>query len=156
MSQFFTYVCVKTTADPYLAPRTANITILARDVADGFSAISGGRLTVGQLAFYPVQRSVPNHLLCDGREVLQTSFPELYSYLGTAEGAATDPAKFKLPNYLTTFAPATTAATETVHEGTASTPPPATPPPTDYPEREEPLWGDVDSGGRTRPLITPP
>ena len=27
-------------------------------------------------------RSVPNHLLCDGREVAKASFPELYGYLG--------------------------------------------------------------------------
>ncbi len=148
MSQFYTYIATKTTADPYLAPRTANITILARDVADGFSALSGGRLNVGQLAFFPVQRSVPNHLLCDGREVLQSSFPELYGYLGASEGAPVDAAKFKLPNYLSTFAPATTASTETVHQGTASTPEPAVLPPAYNPETSTPTWGDVESGGR--------
>jgi hypothetical protein len=148
VSTFYAYICTKTTADPYVPSRAANLDVLARDVADGFSALSGGRMEVGRLSFYPVQRSVPNHLLCDGREVPQSSFPELYSYLGDSEGAAADPTKFKLPDYLAAFDPAPAADTETETDGTVTTPPPAVPPPTDYPERKERIWGDVDSGGR--------
>lgn len=148
MSNFFAYICTRSTADPFIPPRSANIETLSRDVSDGFAALSGGHLEVGRLAFYPVQRSVPNHLLCDGREVLKASFPELYSYIGDTEGVAVDPDSFKLPDYLTAFSPATSADTETATEGTVTTPPPAVPPTTDYPEREERLWGDVDSGGR--------
>jgi hypothetical protein len=110
VSQFFTYIASKSTTDPYLPTRTVSLEVLARDVADAFSAISGGRFEVGKLAFYPVQRSVPNHLLCDGREVSKASFPELYRYLGDVEGTPVDAANFVLPNYLTGFAPATTAA----------------------------------------------
>lgn len=152
MSEFFAYIASKTTADPFIPSRAGSLEVLARDVSDGFTAISGGRLEVGRLAFYPVQRSVPNHLLCDGREVEKASFPELYRYLGDSQGVAADPLKFVLPDYLTALTPATTADTETVNEGTSSTPEPATPPPDYYPEVTDPAWGDVDSGGRRHPV----
>jgi hypothetical protein len=96
----------------------------------------------------PVQRSVANHLLCDGREVSKASFPELYSYLGDTQGTPVNPDNFLLPDYLTAFAPAPTADVETAADGTVTTPPPAVPPPTDYPERTDRVWGNVDSGGR--------
>jgi hypothetical protein len=124
------------------------VDVLARDVSDAFMAVSGGRFEVGKLAFYPVQRSVPGHLLCDGREVSKASFPELYRYLGDTEGTPSDPANFVLPNFLTAFAPATTADPETTSAGTVSTPPPTTPPPDYYQEQNDRTWGDVDSGGR--------
>jgi hypothetical protein len=148
VSTFFAYIATKTTADPYLPTRTTSIDVLSRDVSDAFLGLSGGRLEVGKLAFFPVQRSVPNHLLCDGREVLKSSFPELYSLIGDSEGAASDPLKFKLPDYLTDLVPATVAEPETTNEGTVSTPEPAVPPPTAYPEREDRFYGDVESGGR--------
>jgi hypothetical protein len=149
MSVYFAYIATKTTADPFVPARTASVDVLSRDVADAFTAISGGRLEVGRLAFFPVQRSVPNHLLCDGREVLKTSFPELYGYLGDSQGVAVDPAKFKLPDYLSAApAPATVADPETTNTGTVYTPPPVSPPETYFPEQTDPVWGDVDSGGR--------
>lgn len=151
MSQFFAYICTKSTADPYLPPQASSIEQLARDVSDGFYALQGGRFEVGKIALYPIQRSVANHLLCDGSEVSQISFPELYSYLGDTQGAAAA-GNFKLPDYLTDFVPATTAETETVTDGTVSTPAPALPPPTAYPERTDRVWGNVESGGR-RPDI---
>ncbi len=149
MSIFYAYVCTRSTVDPYVPTQASNLTLLARDVSDGFTALSGGHNVVGRLAFFPLQRSVPNHLLCDGREVSRVSFPELFDYLGTSEGAPVDPAAFKLPNYLTTLAPATTAATETQVEGTVASPDPTPPAPTDPPE-EYPIYGPVDSGGRRR------
>lgn len=152
MSEFFAYICTKTTADPYLPPRTVSVETLSRDVSDAFFALQGGRLEVGRLSIYPVQRSVPNHLLCDGREVPKTSFPELYSYLGNSQGAPVDPNNFVLPDFIGTFVPATAADTETATAGTVSTPPPAVPPPTDYPERTDRVWGDVESGGRRQPI----
>lgn len=152
MSKFFTYICTKTTADPYLPTRTVSVDVLARDVSDAFMAISGGRFQVGKLAFFPVQRSVANHLLCDGREVPKSSFPELYQYLGDSEGAPANAANFKLPNYLGTITPAAVADAkpETATNGTVSTPPPDTPPPTYYEEETERTYGHVDSGGRPR------
>lgn len=148
MSQFFTYICTKTTADPYISSRYSSLERLSQDMSDAFQAISGGRTEVGKLAFYPAQRSVPNHLLCDGQEIPKASFPELYRYLGDAEGTPADANNFVLPNYLTTFVPATTADTETVTDGTVTAPPPTVPPPDTYPEQEDRTWGDVDSGGR--------
>lgn len=148
MSAFFTYICTKTTADPFIPPRAPNLDHLSRDVSDAFSSISGGRFEVGKLAQYPVQRSVANHLLCDGREVSKSSFPELYGYLGDTQGTPADSANFVLPNYLSTFTPATTAEPEATNAGTVSTPEPAVPPPTYYEGRTDRLYGDVDSGGR--------
>lgn len=148
MSAFFPYICTKSTADPYLASRTVSLEKLAIDVADGFAAISGGRFEVGKLALYPVQRSVANHLLCDGREVARASFPELYAYLGDTQGAATDGSNFKLPNYLSAFAPATSANTETATGSTVTTPAPSTLPPGYNPGQTDRTYGNVDSGGR--------
>lgn len=155
MSTFFTYIATRSTADPYIPPRSASLDMFSRDVSDAFQAIAGGRLEVGSLAFYPLQRSVPNHLLCDGREVAQASFPELFSYLGNSAGAAAA-GNFKLPNYLSTFAPATAAQPEATNAGTVSSPVPAVTPPTYHPERSDPLYGDVDSGGRLNPHVVIP
>lgn len=155
MSTFFSYICTKTTADPYLPPRANNLERLARDVSDGFSAISGGRFQVGELALYPTQRAVANHLLCDGREVSKASFPELYAYLGDSQGTPADPDNFVLPDYLTAFVPAPAAEPETAVEGTVSTPVPAVPPPTYYPEQSDNTYGDVESGGKIGKLSNP-
>lgn len=146
MSTFFTYVCTRTTADPYIPSKTRSIEILSRDVSDSLLALSGGRLEVGKLAFFPVQRSVPNHLLCDGREIPKASFQELFAYLGESGGVAADPLNFKLPNYLATFVPAPTAVVETTSQGTTSTPPP--PADTTTTPAADEYYGDVDSGGR--------
>ena len=143
MSGFFVYICTRTTADPYLPPLALDVRTLSRDVSDAFSAIAGGYERAGQLSLYPLQRSVPNHLLCDGKEVAKASFPELYGYLQDTQGTPVDAANFLLPNYLGTFAPATAAEAETVNEGTVSTPAPAGAPVNPYDN-----YGDVDSGGR--------
>lgn len=144
----FIYICTKSTADPYLPSRFANLDMLARDVSDAFLALSGGRLQVGELAMFPVQRSVANHLLCDGREVSKASFAELYAYLGDTQGLAAAATDFRLPDYRSKFEPAPITAPETVTSGTVSTEPPAETSPTYYPEQSDPLYGDVDSGGR--------
>lgn len=145
MSSLFTYICTKSTADPFIPSTAPNQVIFNRDVSDAFAALAGGHTVVGKLAFFPVQRSVPNHLLCDGSEVARASFPELFDLLGTSQGTAANPANFVLPNYLGSLTPAATASPQTVTEGTVSTPPPGgvTPPAT-----ETPIYGDVDSGGR--------
>lgn len=146
MSTFYVYIATKTTADPYIPPRAISLDVLSRDVSDAMSALSGGRFDVGKLAFFPVQRSVPNHLLCDGREVSKASFPELYDYLGDTQGAAAA-GMFKLPDFITAFVQAPTADPETVTDGTVSTPPPLAPPP-QYNSHNPMYWGDADSGGR--------
>lgn len=145
MSQLFTYICTRSTADPYLPPVADSLPRLARDVSDGFLALSGGYVTAGQLAFFPLQRSVPNHLLCDGREVEKASFPELYSYLGDSQGTAAEATRFVLPNFIDQpLAPAPTAEVETEEAGTVSTPPPVVEPTPNWYNN----YGDADSGGR--------
>lgn len=143
MSEVFTYICTKTTADPYVPAVTADIRYLSRGVSDAFAALAGGHFVVGRLVMFPLQRSVPFHLLCDGREVLKASFPELYEFLSDSQGTATDANSFVLPNYIGTLTPAATTVTETETQGTVSTPVPVGAPST------EP-YGDKDSGGRFR------
>jgi hypothetical protein len=150
VSVLYAYICTKSTADPFIPPQTTSVQSLSRDVSDAFYALAGGRTNVGQIAFYSQQRSVANHLLCDGREVRKDSFPELYGFLGDGEGTAADPDYFLLPNFLTTIAPATVAEPESTDTGTVSTPTPTVPPPGEYPDRSDPIYGDVDSGGRVR------
>ena len=149
MSLVFTYIATRSTVDPYVPPLTTNIAVLARDTADGFYALIGGHNVVGRLAQFPVQRSVANHLLCDGREVSKESFPELFNYLADSQGASTDVNYFVLPNYTTAITPASAPATETAQEGTVTTADP-NPPPAGEPQPEYPIYGDVDSGGRGR------
>lgn len=148
MSEIFTYICTRQTADPYVPTMAKDLTSFARDVSDGFFALQGGRQTVGKLAFFPLQKAQPDHLLCDGSEVPKASFPELYEYLGDFMGTASDPLYFVLPNYIGAGAltGASTAATETVAGGTVTS------------ETPSPGGGNsggsidrpVDSGGRER------
>lgn len=140
MSELFTYISTKTTADPYIPAASRDLRFLARDVSDALTAISGGHQVVGRLAFYPLQRSVPGHLLCDGQEVAKVSFPELYEYLGDTQGTPADADNFVLPNFLGTIAPAATADPETVTNGTVNT------------SGSGDTFGDVDSGGKPTKL----
>lgn len=120
MSEIYVYVATKTTADPFIPPASIDIDRLSRDTSDAFYALQGGHFQVGKLAFYPTQRAVANHLLCDGKEVPKSSFPELYEYLGDFEGVPTDPLNFVLPNYIGSLVAASTAAAETVEGGTVT------------------------------------
>lgn len=122
MSQFFAYICTRTTADPYLPQSSPDLRRFTRDVSDAFVAISGGFQRVGAISLFPVQRTVPNNLLCDGQEVAKVSFPELYDYLGDTQGTASDTDYFVLPNYVADFVAATAAEPETVVDGTVTTP----------------------------------
>lgn len=144
MSQLFAYISTKTTVDPYVP--NGDTRFLARDVSNAFVSLSGGHQRVGEIVLYPIQNSVPGHLLCDGREVSKESFPELYRFLGDTQGTATNPGKFVLPNYIgaSAFTPAAAAEIETSQAGTTTSPTPSDPglnPEFDY-------GGDRDSGGR--------
>lgn len=150
MSELFAYICTRTTADPYLPPAIPDIRILARDVSDAFVALSGGHQIVGQLRFFPVQRAVPYHLLCDGREVAKTSFPELWNLLGETQGTPVDTDNFVLPSFIgaAAFDPAPAAQTETEDQGTVTTPPPTDP---SVPNWDPDVYYDVESGGKVYP-----
>jgi len=140
MSQLYAYISTKQTADPYVPPQPSTLPTLSRDVSDGFYALQGGYVRVGQLAFYPVQKSVPFHLLCDGSEVPKVSFPELFEYLGDSQGTASDPLNFVLPNFVGAIEPATVVVPETVEAGTV----------TSEPSSE----GTGQAGGSTNPAVT--
>jgi hypothetical protein len=153
VSDLFAYIATRTTVDPYVPSGVTNMQILARDVSDAFVAISSGYMTVGELRFFPIQRTVPGHLLCDGREVSKTSFPELYRYLGDTQGTPADAGNFVLPSFIgaASFDPAPVAETETVIDGTVYTDPPAVPPTDFFVDEFLRQW---DSAGR--PPIPPP
>jgi hypothetical protein len=83
--------------------------------------------------------------------VPKVSFPELYDYLGDSQGTPADADNFVLPNYLTGLTAATTAETETVVDGSVSTPstPDTQPDPEPGTSPTAPVRvGVVDSGGR--------
>lgn len=140
MSKIYSYICTTQTADPYLPAIASNQAIFNRDVSDALYAMQGGYQTVGRIALFPVQQSVPYHLLCDGTEVPKQAFPELFAYLADSQGTAVDPDNFVLPNLLGTITPAATATPETIVGGTVtsgtSTP------------------GGGDSGGSTGGAVT--
>lgn len=139
MSELFAYICTKQSSDPFVSPTTASLPAFSREVADAFYAVQGGFLRVGQIAFFPAQRSIPFHLLCNGQEVSKVSFPELYDYLGDFEGVPVDPENFVLPNFIGSITPAAAAAPETVEGGTVTS------------EASSP--GEGDSGGSIDPAV---
>lgn len=148
MSALYVYICTKQTVASFVPAKARSIDTLSRDVSDAIFAMQGGHLTVGKLAFLPLQKSLPFHLLCDGREVAKADFPELYEFLGDFMGTPVDPDNFVLPSYIgeAALAPAAVAAPETTAGGTVSS------------ESSSPGTGTsggstdyaVDSGGRTR------
>lgn len=120
MSSVYAYICTKQTADPYVPTMTQNLTVLSRDVSDGFAALVGGYLRIGQISLFPIQKAIQFHLLCDGHEEPKGRFPELAAYLGSSHGVPINPANFVLPNYIGSLAPATTAAAEVIAGGTVT------------------------------------
>lgn len=120
MSTLFAYICVKQSNDVVVPRLARSLEFLASDVSDAFYSMKGGFLTVGQIALFPVQQSVAYHLLCDGKEVTKSAYPELYEFLGTSQGAAVDPLNFVLPNFVGALTAAATAAPEIVTATTAT------------------------------------
>lgn len=51
----------------------------------------------GQVITFAGTAAPTGTLLCDGSEVLRADYPRLFAAIGVTYGAATDPAKFKLP-----------------------------------------------------------
>lgn len=151
MSSLFVYICTKQTVASFVPAKARSIDTLSRDVSDAIYAMQGGHLTVGKLAFLPLQKSLPFHLLCDGREVAKADFPELYEFLGDFMGTPVDPDNFVLPSYIgeAALAPAAVAAPETTAGGTVTS------------ESSSPGTGTsggstdyaVDSGGRNKEVL---
>jgi hypothetical protein len=151
VSQLYIFICTKTTPDAVLPVQTANQADYNRRVSNTFKAQAGGRLVVGDLKLRPDGKPIANHLLCDGSAVSRISFPELFAYLGTTEGAGDGATTFNLPNYLGSplEVPATAPVQTTTPSGTITTPPevPVTQP-TAPAETGGTQGGNVISGGR--------
>jgi hypothetical protein len=146
MSEFYTFIATKTTNDRVIP--TANIaqSDFNRQIALAFADITGGTIRVGELKLMPKPDAIPNFLLCNGTEVAQDGFPELYAYLGDSEGPASS-GNFRLPNYIGAFTPAATAPVQTVEGGTVSTGGAVTTP-TQPGETGSSVGGNIPSGGR--------
>ena len=148
MSEVFVYICTKQSVSSFVPNTPRDLRTFGRDVSDAFFAMQGGYYNVGQLAFLPLQKSLPFHLLCNGQEVPKASFPELYEFLGDYMGSSTDPDNFVLPSYIgeVTLTPAAAAAPETVSGGTVTSEP-SSPGGSSSGGSIDPA---VDSGGRVR------
>ncbi|MEL6359174.1 MAG: phage tail protein, partial [Bacteroidota bacterium] len=62
----------------------------------GFSEIAATS-PVGSVLAFPAERAPVGYLLCDGRTVSSTDYPELYAVLGTTYGGSAS--QFRLPDY---------------------------------------------------------
>lgn len=94
MSDRFTFICVKTSADFVVPTQARDLNDLTQKVATFSRGLIGGILRVGTLVDYPKQDPVPRHLLCDGSTISRAQFPELVDYLA---GTGADEAA--LPDY---------------------------------------------------------
>lgn len=94
----FTFIATKTTRAVTIPAFVQNLPDLVYRVRGALRAYDYP-LIAGELREFPLSTPQPNFLLCDGSEVAKDAFPELFSYLGDSQGAASDPANFKLPDY---------------------------------------------------------
>ena len=116
MSDRFTYICTKTTADFIIPASATDIVDLARKVHNFSTGLIGGVLRVGVLRDMPVQIALDNHLLCDGSTIARGNFPELVEFLNPGEDTAT------LPDYTGAVVNSPITVTQTVdNSGTVST-----------------------------------
>ncbi|MBZ7976893.1 phage tail-collar fiber domain-containing protein [Campylobacter sp. RM12637] len=58
--------------------------------------LGGGK--VGMIFMYAGATIPSNYMLCDGRELLKTAYPQLFQAIGTIYGESTDKLKFKIPD----------------------------------------------------------
>jgi len=142
VSDRFTFIAVKTTADFIVPATAASQTEFNRKAANAFKGLIGGVLRVGDLRDRPTQDPIANHLLCDGRTISRLNYPELVSLL--AGSAATEAT---LPDYsgaLSITAP--TVTQEVTSGGTVQTEETA---PVDQGGAGGTEGGNVPSGSRT-------
>lgn len=144
----FTFIATKTTYASTIPPVARDLNDLSRRVRDAMLA-TDYPIRVGELRDYPLAVAVENFLLCDGSEIAQLDFPELYAYLTDSQGTPADPANFLLPDYLTAKTQSPTAPPQVVGGGSVGigTPPPS--PPTS-PGGAGGSTGQPPSGGRPR------
>ena len=146
---FYRFIATKTTYQTTIPAFINSVPELVRRVRIAFLANAGGQTTVGELKDFPLSNAVANYLLCDGSEVAQIDFPELYAYLGDSQGAPVDPDNFVLPDYVGAATPAATYPPQTTEGATVSTGGAITEP-TDPGQTGGSTGGNVPSGGRPR------
>jgi hypothetical protein len=149
----YAFISTKTTYDVVLPTIAPNQSEFNRRVAGAFAGLAGGKLTVGELKFFPLSTGVPNHLICDGSTLNILDFPELFDYLGTTfggDGVTT----FMLPDYVNQpIETAATSPTQTIDGGgTVTTGDPVTSDPT-LPGGSD--GGNIISGGRPPKVDNP-
>jgi Phage Tail Collar Domain len=96
MTAIFAFIATETTYANYVPNRTRDQDQFNRRVSRAFKGNQGGFTRAGQLLFTPLATAQPGYLLCNGAEVAQSEFPELYAYLGDSQGVAAV-GMFKLP-----------------------------------------------------------
>ena len=143
MSEIYVFIATRTTYERVIPTQNVTQAKFNRDVAMAFQDFTGGTVRAGDLAFRTKPDSIANHLLCDGSEQDQISFPELYEYLGV--NGAVGVGKFKLPGAPFTFS--ATTPTQVVEGGTVSTGGTVTQP-SGAGQTGSSTGGNVPSGGR--------
>ena len=149
MSEVSTFIATKTTYATTIPLRTP-VNELTRRVRSALLA-TDYPTRVGELRDFPLSAAIPGFLLCDGSEVGQIDFPELYAYLGGSQGTPTVATNFLIPNYVGTKTQAPTAPAQTIEGGTVSTGGTASEP-TEPGQAGGTVGGSPVSGGRPRTL----
>lgn len=148
-SVYYRFIATRTTTQTTIPSFVDNTPELTRRVRSAFLANNSGVTRVGEIKDFPLSDAVPNFLLCDGSEVAQIDFPELYAYLGNSQGVALDAANFLLPDYVGVSTPAATYPSQTTEGGTVSTGGAVTEP-SGAGQTGGSTGGNVASGGRPR------
>ena len=154
MATVYTFIATRTSYATTIPQGVTNIVELVRRVRGALLA-TASPTRAGELRDYPLAVAVPNFLLCDGSEIAKIDFPELADYLTQdVVYQATDPLKFKLPNYVGAKTQAATAPVQTIDAGSTSTTSatPAQITPTEPGEAGGTTDANVVSGGRPRTL----
>lgn len=143
MSERFTFICAKTTADFVVPVSASSQAGFNRNVHNAFQGLVGGILRVGDLKDRPTQASIDSHLLCDGSTIYRANYPELVEYLNPGGETAA------LPDYTGAVVITTPTVTQTVTpSGTIQTDETA---PTDQGDAGGTEGGNIPSGGRISP-----
>lgn len=148
-SSVYTFIATRTTYASTIPLRTP-VNELTRRVRSALLA-SDYPTRVGELRDFPLSTAIPGFLLCDGSEVAQIDFPELYAYLGDSQGTPAEAANFLIPDYVGAKTQAPTAPAQTIAGGTVSTGGTSTSP-TQPGQAGGTVGGSPVSGGRPRTL----
>lgn len=149
MSEVFTFIATRTTYASTIPLRTP-VNELTRRVRNALLA-TDYPTRVGELRDFPLSTAIPGFLLCDGSEVAQNAFPELYTYLGDSQGTPVSTSNFLIPNYVGTKTQSPTAPAQTIVGGTVNTGGTATSP-TNPGQAGGTVGGSPVSGGRPQTL----